>query len=271
MKIELEFGSFITKVIKSFRIVLLFILSFALLSFSLSYVPKELFTSKALLTTNNKNQTQMMNGVFGGFLDNYNQESSIDEYAIEVIKSREFFLYFINSDSEIRNYFINLGDPIFNVKFQGTESEVNESMYQVYRNVLLDTYIQSNGFISISFSYSKPQESKYILEKLILKFNQKERDKKISEFSESAERINEIIRTEVKLDSRELYSELFYNKLANILSEKADIDPTVSYVYKPIAPVDKSFPSRTTFSIIGIILGFISALFYIFFFRNKPE
>lgn len=271
MKIEMEFGTFITKAIKSYRIMLAFVLTFAILSFSLSYIPKELFTSKALLTTNNKNQTQMMNGVFGGFLDSYNQESSLDEYALEVIKSREFFIYFINSDDEIRNYFINLGDPIFSRSFSGSDGEINESMYQIYRNVLLDTYIQSNGFISISFSFSNPEESQYLLEKIIQKFNEKERDKKISEFSESAERINEIIRTEVKLDSRELYSELFFNKLANILSEKADIDPMVSYVYKPIIPVDKSFPSRGTFLIIGTILGFVSSLFYIFFFRNRAD
>ena len=268
MRLELDLGKFSKKLINSKKLIFLTVTIFSILSLVLSFLPKDLYTSKALLKTNIENNQQLLTTGFGSLLGGYGADSSVEEYVIEVLRSKDFLLYLI-SDEDIRNQFIDIGNPLFRSSFSGEKEEINEQIYTIYSDILLNVFIQSNGFISMSFSHSTPEKSKIMLQEIISKFNMKERDKKVEEFAKSSERIYEILNTEMTLDSRELYTELFTNKLANTLSEKANIDPMVSYVYMPVIPIKRSFPSKSQFLIIGIVLGFFSSLVLIFFSKEN--
>ena len=243
---------------KSRNLIMIFILLFSIVSFSISYLLPTKFMSYSVL--NIAEQEQSNTSIpsidipsFGGLAESagLNLKSgatNLDNIVIETIKSKTFLKHLLSFDGISKNLINNTLDD---------DSSYIEIHEKIYIKNLSATINKNTGLIFISFKHGSPEFSRDFLKLIIDEVNNVFRENKLIELEKSRNYFeseyevarNASIKTSLSyLLEKNLNSEM----LANVREEYV-----LESIEDPFIPEEKHSPNRVIFLVVGVLLGLI--------------
>ncbi len=183
------------------------------------------------------------------------------EEGLAVLKSRLFLNDFFIKES--------LLPILFESQWQESEPESRPTLWDAYalftKQVLATNVDKNSGMINLSISWKDPQLAALWANKLVVVLNEHMRHHAIEEATQSIDYLNQQISQTSVLEMQQMLYGLIEDEtkktmLANVRAEYAFkvIDPAV-------VPEKKIKPKRALIAILGMVLGFLFALFFVFF------
>lgn len=287
---DIDLRAFFSKIWEK-KLLLLSIISItAIISIIYALSLQNIYTSKSLLLPSNSEQTMSQKiggysalaGIAGVSLDS--DGASKSQEAIERIKSFEFFSKHFLPNIKLENimavkkwnkadneiiYYSNQYDSknslwVRNPSYYSRKIPSSQEAYDVYKEILTITENNKTAFINISITHKSPIIAKTWVSLIIEQINESMRKEDQKQAQKSIEFLNELAETTKIQSIKDVISNLLENQMQTLMLTSSNDAYVFKIIDYPIVPEKKSGPSRAIISILGIILGFIISLIYIF-------
>lgn len=253
-------------------------------SLGIAFYLKNIYYSNALLQVNEQQnqpasaglgQYSELAGLAGINLPTNSEDSGI--YAVEVIKSRDFFFHLMEKhnlkipimasngfdrasgkiiinkriyDETSEKWVRKVSAPL---QAEPSASETHERFLEknlsIYRNL-------KTGFIEISIRHHSPVFAKETLEVLIYELNEIIRSRDLDEAKEAIEFLKKQLNQYSTAGSKNVIFKLMEKQLNTQMMADVQNDYLLKIIDSPNLPLKKSWPSRIMILFFGTILGF---------------
>lgn len=207
------------------------------------------------------------------------------QYAIEVIKSKEFLKYLLTfEDVKINLVAVNGYNKIDNslkydkkiydidkntwIKSPSFKNQQEPSYLEVYEDFFIDklriNHDKISNFIDITFEHPSPIFAYELLNLIYYEINNLTRMKDIDTSNKSIEYLEDRLSETQQKEIIQLINSLISSQLKVQMLATTRDDYILSIIDKPYVPEKESSPSRWMYSLFGIFFGlFISSLFFV--------
>ena len=256
-------------------------------------LPKSWTSDTILIPVSGASQTGMASSVSSSIanmtgISLSGGKATTGEIALEVVKSRDFFLHLVNKHDwflrdliAIEKYsestqIVEYNKRIFDLDQNKwiTKPSFNTS-YESYRNALYaDFYDNEFSFISLKITHKSPFVARDMLDVIVSELNEIERDRDISEAEQSLVYLQEQLLDTSQRDIRSSISKLIENQIKTKMFTNVRSNYMLRPIQKPHVPELRSSPQRTRFVVIFTAIGTFLYVFYLLlnlFFRDNKN
>lgn len=268
-----------------YKIIITFTSFAVLFSVLYSLFLPNIYTSRALLSIVEDNNSSVgMNSM----LSQYSGLASLagvassgvntkQNYAIEVINSREFLKHLLTFDGVLESlYAVNYYDEstaklyydneVFDSEKKIWIREVPKNrklvpshleVYRTYQETISLEEDLKSGYINLSVSHVSPIFSEYFLSLIINEANRLSKEKDMKESSDALTYLNKQLLNTMQSDIRKSMNKIIENQLKVQMLSNIKSDYLLSIIDRPYVPEVKSKPSRSIITITGSFIGFL--------------
>lgn len=270
---------------KKYKIIITFTSFAVLFSVLYSLFLPNIYTSRALLSIVEDNNSSVG---MSSMLSQYSGLASLagvassgvntkQNYAIEVINSREFLKHLLTFDGVLESlYAVNYYDEstaklyydneVFDSEKKIWIREVPKNrklvpshleVYRTYQETISLEEDLKSGYINLSVSHVSPLFSEYFLSLIINEANRLSKEKDMKESSDALTYLNKQLLNTMQSDIRKSMNKIIENQLKVQMLSNIKSDYLLSIIDRPYVPEVKSKPSRSIITITGSFIGFL--------------
>ena len=268
-----------------YKIIITFTSFAVLFSVLYSLFLPNIYTSRALLSIVEDNNSSVG---MSSMLSQYSGLASLagvassggntkQNYAIEVINSREFLKHLLTFDGVLESlYAVNYYDEstaklyydneVFDSEKKMWIREVPKNrklvpshleVYRTYQETISLEEDLKSGYINLSVSHVSPLFSEYFLSLIINEANRLSKEKDMKESSDALTYLNKQLLNTMQSDIRKSMNKIIENQLKVQMLSNIKSDYLLSIIDRPYVPEVKSKPSRSIITITGSFIGFL--------------
>tara|TARA_Y200000002_G_scaffold193235_1_gene159575 strand:+ start:9072 stop:10001 length:930 start_codon:yes stop_codon:yes gene_type:complete len=268
-----------------YKIIITFTSFAVLFSVLYSLFLPNIYTSRALLSIVEDNNSSVG---MSSMLSQYSGLASLagvassgvntkQNYAIEVINSREFLKHLLTFDGVLESlYAVNYYDEstaklyydneVFDSEKKIWIREVPKNrklvpshleVYRTYQETISLEEDLKSGYINLSVSHVSPLFSEYFLSLIINEANRLSKEKDMKESSDALTYLNKQLLNTMQSDIRKSMNKIIENQLKVQMLSNIKSDYLLSIIDRPYVPEVKSKPSRSIITITGSFIGFL--------------
>ena len=165
-------------------------------------------------------------------------------------------------DSNIYDYENNLWTR--KVKFPQEASPSEQEAYEYFQEIFNLSSDSDTGFLTLEIKHPSPIISKSWNNLIITEINREYRESDKIMASSSIKYLIDQISSTNYAEIKQVLSQLIQNETQKLMLVEINEEYVFKILDSPVAPEEKSSPSRTLISLLGLFLGFfISCIFFI--------
>ena len=173
-------------------------------------------------------------------------------------------------NSKIYNYEKGLWTRKVKFPYKSTPSE--QEAYEYFKEIFSLSKDADTGFIDLEIKHPSPFISKNWNNLIIAEINREYRESDKVLASSSIEYLLDQISSTTYSEIKEVLSQLIQNETQKLMLVEINEEYVFKILDSPIAPEEKSSPSRIMISILGLFLGFfISCAFFLLRFITRND
>jgi len=275
--------------LKSKNLVISVIFLFTLAGIGYSLWAPKIWTSSALLTISDSDNSSFNSASAGGLaslanLGMSNGNTQKGSKAIAIAESREFFEHLLTFEQvlpnlmAVKSFDLNAKKNIFDEAIYDSDNKTwlafkppSWLAYKKYKKISTIDFDPKSGFVSISISHRSPQFSKDFLDLIIRELNLLSRKRALQQSQDSLNYLYDELASSQLGDVKLAISQLIETQLKTQMLARVKVDYSLETLDKPYYPNERSSPKRKKITIAAFFLGVFFSIFYVLgrFFLQK--
>ena len=200
-------------------------------------------------------------------------------FAVEILKTRDFFEKLTNEDDEFLNLLIavdnydlisntitydeSIYDPIAKkVRTSYLETKTFDEIHSIFLNSISVAELET-GSVELSVTHYSPHIAKSWLDDIFLKLNQDVKQIEYLQAKKSLDFLNNELSTTTEVELKKVIAALIEKQIQTIMMSEITENFVFSVIDSSRLPDEKSYPHRSMICITITIFGFLFACFLV--------